>query len=138
MSRILLTEEERVKNNIEKCKLYYEVNKTEMNKVSAKRIKDVSINKKQSIIDIIGGCQICGYSRIPRNISFHHLKDKLFNISGNVFAHSIEKIAPELMKCVCLCHMCHGEAHDGLIDEAILINLNLKFIEAVKIWATKI
>lgn len=137
LSKKLLTEEERTQNNIEKCKSYYESNKIEMNKVSSKRIKDLRINKKQSIIDIIGGCQICGYNRISRNISFHHLKNKLFNISGNVFAHSVEKLTSELIKCVCLCHMCHGEAHDGLIDESILIDLNIKFIEAVKIWATK-
>ena len=55
----------------------------------------------------------CGYNRCNRALTFHHLRDKSFIISGS-HTRSWEAILEELKKCVLLCQNCHNELHDGL------------------------
>lgn len=83
-----------------------------INPIRARRIE-----RKALLIKLAGGaCQICGYSRCNRNIAFHHLYDKKFALNGRVLQYSLEMIAGELLKCVLVCHNCHGEIHDSLIE----------------------
>ena len=75
--------------------------------------------RKKEVIDIIGGkCLFCGYNRCMRNLSFHHVfpELKLFKLSEREFQFSWDKLVPEILKCVVVCHNCHGEIHEGVIN----------------------
>jgi len=62
-----------------------------------------------------GCCQICGYDKCVRALSFHHLdvNHKDFGISA--VSRSWSTIQAELDKCVLLCLNCHAEVHAGLL-----------------------
>lgn len=61
-------------------------------------------------------CEICGYDKCSRALSFHHLdpKQKGFGISDRGLTRSWEKIKNEIDKCILLCANCHMEIHDGI------------------------
>ncbi len=64
-----------------------------------------------------GACQICGYKKCNRALSFHH-KDptkKDFGLSAEGLTRSWEKTKIELDKCILVCANCHMEIHEGLI-----------------------
>jgi len=93
-----------------------------------KRIKDanggtdpinlIRAERRNFILSLLGSkCQKCGYSKCSKNLAFHHLGDKRHALSGREFQFGLEKILPELLKCVLICHNCHGEIHDGLISQ---------------------
>lgn len=83
---------------------------------SAQKIKKKAVEYKG------GKCQICGYNKCMRALTFHHIdpKTKSFGISGAY--KSWERLKPELDKCILVCQNCHAEIHDGLlkIDESSL------------------
>lgn len=60
-----------------------------------------------------GKCEVCGYSKCNRALSFHHInpENKKFAIGG---AHSRRwnEVIKELDKCLLLCANCHMELHD--------------------------
>src|SRR5262245_8614732 len=62
-----------------------------------------------------GRCQICGYDKCVRALTFHHLdpSHKDFTIGG--ISKSWNTIQSELNKCVLLCANCHAEVHAGLL-----------------------
>ena len=62
-----------------------------------------------------GGCQLCGYNRCLRALSFHHLDpaNKKFSF-GACHNLAIAKIKAELDKCICVCKNCHEEVEDAL------------------------
>jgi 5-methylcytosine-specific restriction endonuclease McrA len=64
-----------------------------------------------------GVCQICGYSKCKRALSFHYIdpKTKEFGISFRGFTRSWDKTKNELDKCILLCMNCHMELHDDLV-----------------------
>lgn len=63
-----------------------------------------------------GACQVCGYKKCTRALSFHHKdpKQKDFGLSARGLTRSWEKTKVELDKCVLLCANCHMEVHEGL------------------------
>ena len=64
-------------------------------------------------------CSICGYSKCDRALTFHHLNPKQKDFSlGSLRANpkSWNIVVTELRKCVLLCHICHTELHEGIID----------------------
>jgi 5-methylcytosine-specific restriction endonuclease McrA len=63
-----------------------------------------------------GKCQICGYDKCSRALSFHHLdpSKKDFTISARGLTRSWTKLQEEIDKCVLLCANCHMEVHDGI------------------------
>jgi len=63
-----------------------------------------------------GQCEICGYSRCPEALEFHHVEplSKDFSISGSGCTRSWKKVQGELDKCMILCANCHREIHAGL------------------------
>jgi len=64
-----------------------------------------------------GCCQICGYKKCNRALSFHH-KDsskKDFGLSAEGLTRAWSKTKAELDKCILVCANCHMEIHEGLI-----------------------
>lgn len=63
-----------------------------------------------------GKCEVCGYNKSQRALSFHHRdpKKKSFGISMKGLTRSWEKIRLEIDKCILLCANCHMEVHDGI------------------------
>lgn len=61
-----------------------------------------------------GGCQICGYNRCARALTFHHTDPatKDFRLSYGTFAW--KTLLRELEKCVLICANCHAEVHAGV------------------------
>lgn len=67
-------------------------------------------------------CQICGYNRSNAALAFHHLdpSTKLFAISSVRLHFRPQRLIAEAEKCCLVCHNCHSEIHDGLIDPKTL------------------
>lgn len=65
-----------------------------------------------------GSCAICGYSRCPAALEFHHLdrSTKSFGLSLRGVTRSIDKVRAEAAKCVLLCANCHAEVEAGVRD----------------------
>lgn len=63
-----------------------------------------------------GCCQICGYEKSVRALTFHHRnpEEKDFGVSDKGITRSWAKTKKEIEKCVLLCANCHAEVHDGL------------------------
>jgi len=55
-------------------------------------------------------CALCGYNDIPKILHFHHLKDKLFEISKRRYL-SLENLKREANKCILVCPNCHAIIH---------------------------
>ena len=64
-----------------------------------------------------GKCEICGYNKCSRALSFHHLdpKKKNFGVAANGMTRSWEKTRKEIDKCILVCSNCHMEIHEGLV-----------------------
>ena len=69
-----------------------------------------------------GKCELCGYNKSIRALSFHHLDPtkKDFGISGN-HGRKWEVIKQELDKCILVCHNCHDELHEKEEQKKYLI-----------------
>ncbi len=63
-----------------------------------------------------GGCVVCGYSRHPGALHFHHLDPatKEFALALNGVARSLARARVEAAKCVLLCANCHAEVEAGV------------------------
>ena len=63
-----------------------------------------------------GKCQLCGYDKCARALSFHHRdpNKKAFGLSARGLTRSWEKMKPELDKCVLICENSHMEVHEGV------------------------
>jgi len=58
-------------------------------------------------------CEVCGYNKCNRSLTFHH-KDpasKSFSISQRAHEKGWETVRAELDKCLLLCANCHNETH---------------------------
>ncbi len=65
-----------------------------------------------------GACVVCGYSRNPKALQFHHLDpaDKRLALSGQGVTYSLEVLRREARKCALLCANCHAEVEDGQVS----------------------
>ena len=63
-----------------------------------------------------GKCEVCGYSKCPDALEFHHLESsrKDFGLAAKGYTRSWDKIRKEIEKCILLCANCHREVHAGL------------------------
>lgn len=82
-----------------------------------KAVADRRRKLREMAIEYGGGqCQLCGYSKCKRALSFHHKdpKQKDFGLSANGLTRSWEKTQKELDKCILVCANCHMELHEGM------------------------
>jgi transposase len=71
---------------------------------------------KEILIAEAGGeCVICGYSRHPAALQFHHLDPatKSFGLGVRGITRSLAKLRVEAGKCALLCANCHAEVEVG-------------------------
>jgi transposase-like protein len=71
--------------------------------------------KRRLIAEAGGACSICGYSRHPSALHFHHIDPgtKDFALSQEGVTRSLERARAEAGKCVLLCANCHAEVEAG-------------------------
>ena len=72
---------------------------------------------KEALIAAAGGaCVLCGYSRSPAALQFHHREpiQKAFGISERGISRALEDARQEASKCVLLCATCHAEVEAGV------------------------
>ena len=105
--------------NCSKSTITYHLNEDYRNR-HIKNHKTRRHNIKEKAILYKGGkCEICGYDKCKEALDFHH-KDpsqKDPNIKGALTRKSInlEKLKPELDKCILVCCRCHREIHANLL-----------------------
>ncbi len=63
-----------------------------------------------------GKCEICGYDKCDRALSFHHInpKTKSFGLSDKGLTKAYNTIKKEIDKCILVCANCHMEIHEGI------------------------
>lgn len=124
-----LTSEQRLLKNADKQRRHYS---RYVEKHGLGRANKIKKARKALVVEKLGGgCMECGYSRCMRNLSFHHVGKKDFPLSEHSFQFSWGKLLPEISKCVLLCHNCHGEVHDKIIDVSKSVN---QTSELLKNW----
>lgn len=78
--------------------------------------KTMGIERKKLIVKMKGGCcEVCGYNKSSRALTFHHREPKLKSFHLNLHdlsCRSMELILEELKKCDLLCFNCHMELHE--------------------------
>jgi hypothetical protein len=120
------TQEQEREHINEKSRRYYKRQSDKGINVTGRRRKKY----KLFLINVIGGgCQFCMYNMCMRNLSFHHIRDKEFQLTEREIRFSLSKILGEINKCILICHNCHGEIHDGLISEDTILIKNKQLIE---------
>lgn len=78
------------------------------------------LERKKDLVAAKGGrCERCGYSKNIAALCFHHLRDKLFQITLRECANrSPQALADEAAKCELLCHNCHMEEHHPDLEQS--------------------
>ncbi len=70
---------------------------------------------KEEAVEYKGGkCQVCDYNKCITALDFHHLDPELKDVDFKC-GFNLEKLKPELDKCILLCCRCHREVHAGLL-----------------------
>ena len=69
-------------------------------------------------------CVLCHSKGVdaPRKLHYHHLRDKITEVSQLISDGQKDKAVEEMKKCVVLCEGCHEKEHTGLIrgEESLL------------------
>ena len=71
---------------------------------------------KQQLVREAGGCcRMCGYSRSPAALVFHHLDpaSKRFGLAHGGRTRSLARAREEVRECLLLCANCHAELEAG-------------------------
>ena len=73
--------------------------------------------KELLVAEAGGACVLCGYSRHPAALQFHHVDPatKSFGLGVRGITRSIERLRIEAAKCVLLCANCHAELEVGAV-----------------------
>jgi transposase len=71
--------------------------------------------KRVLITEAGGACALCGYSRHPAALHFHHVDPaaKKFSLRQEGITRSLQRARAEARKCVLLCANCHAEVEAG-------------------------
>jgi transposase len=74
---------------------------------------------KEILVSEAGGrCVLCGYSKHPVALHFHHVdpSTKSFGLGVRGITRSIARLREEASKCVILCANCHAEVEAGVVE----------------------
>lgn len=85
------------------------------------RSKRINLIKSIKVL----GCSICN-EKFPDCIEFHHLMNKVDNISLLIRTASLEDVFKEMNKCILVCSNCHKKIHGNVIHCPEDKKLNLK------------
>lgn len=63
-----------------------------------------------------GKCELCGYDRCLRALTFHHRDPatKSFDLSGKARTYGLDRLRVEAAKCQLVCMNCHMELEEAL------------------------
>lgn len=70
------------------------------------RTKTKELREWLNKLKVFYGCSVCGYNQIAEGLDFDHLRDKKFNIGGEIKTNK-ERVLKEIKKCQILCGTCH-------------------------------
>jgi hypothetical protein len=113
--------------SLRNCKKFSSWRKRKIKESGEDPISARAIRKRNFVIGLTAGCQICKYNRCRDVICFHHVRNKEFPLTVRKFQHSAEVLLKELRKCVILCHNCHTEHHAGILSHINMQELNQQF-----------
>jgi transposase/DNA-directed RNA polymerase subunit RPC12/RpoP len=85
----------------------------------SENVSAIRRRRKARLVHEAGGqCALCGYSRYPGALQFHHVNPsaKVFAVSQRGLCRSLERARAEVKKCVLLCATCHAEVEGGVRD----------------------
>lgn len=92
--------------------------------------------KKRIVESFGGGCSICGYNKCQSALALHHLDPSKKEITfGKIRANpkNWNKIVSELRKCILVCHNCHSEIHESIVEiPSNVIRFNEEYMEYKK------
>jgi len=112
----LSQEETRTRKRV-RFKSWYQTKKAQGIDPIAHRAK----KRKDFVLALVGTkCQLCGYDRCRENLAFHHVTGKDRGLSIKAFQCRAVSLVAEIKKCVILCHNCHGEVHNGVVNPEIV------------------
>lgn len=78
-------------------------------------------NIKAELVALLGGvCEMCGYNKCLRALTFHHKDPKLksFNLDKRTLASKAKAaVLIEVAKCSLLCCRCHTEVEDKVVSQ---------------------
>jgi len=94
----------------EKKRLYNKAHLSDRKEKEKERWKQ----KKQALVDMLGGACKCGYSKLS-GLTFHHNGDKNDDVS-NMRDKPLEVLMDEIKDAELLCMNCHMELHYGWLD----------------------
>lgn len=103
-----------------KSQVAYYANDKYRQKHNARSIERRKRMKLEAIAYKGDRCQICGYDKCIEALEFHHIdpstKDDSLAFGGSFVrgTTSLERIKPELDKCILLCCRCHREVHANI------------------------
>ena len=92
--------------------------------MSSQATSDYRRRRKLNLVKVCGGaCNLCGYSKIPGALEFHHIDEsqKEFSIASDGTCRDIERDLAEVRKTILVCANCHREIHQGLYDRQTLL-----------------
>ncbi len=73
--------------------------------------------KKLQLLALNGGeCVVCGYSKCPTALEFHHKDPSKKEFALSLSWKSLASLIAESKKCALLCSNCHREVHAGLLE----------------------
>ncbi len=90
----------------EVCRKYYYQNKDKYRSRSKINREEL----RQYVNRLKVECCICGESDVAC-LDFHHIDDKIMNVSQLINSESIELIKREIEKCIVICSNCHRKLH---------------------------
>ena len=116
-------------HNKNKVWYYSHKEKTGMNPTTERRIRN-----KKLLLELFGGCcSLCGYNKVSRNMSFHHVdpKTKMSDISSEFVVRKLQIVLAEIQKCILVCVNCHGEIEVGIVNSDTILRLNEKVLQII-------